>query len=175
MSASKSLRLVTGEAAAIVPFDAMAAETLAARELRAAARDFAARNGKNPYSDFLLKYGFRPDRTHAATLGRLINKRVRAADGTLQPQLTSRQRAVAKATKARKTAESSRISQIAKLICAVRDLSEISMIPEDLVSHFSPQFDVPVIRENLNLAVEYLNRLSEEWFRHEEGATDGAS
>jgi hypothetical protein len=49
------------------------------------------------------------------------------------------------------------------------------MIPEDLVSHFSPQFDVPVIRENLNLAVEYLNRLSEEWFRHEEGATDGAS
>lgn len=67
-----------------------------ARYFRAEARDFAARNGRNLYSDYILQHGRRPDPEHAATLGRLVNIQVRASDGSLQPKLTKEQRAARK-------------------------------------------------------------------------------
>src|SRR5882672_6135379 len=56
--------------------------------LKIEARALEATHGKNPYSDFLLKHGRRPNQNEAAGMGRMMNMRLKAADGSLQPKLT---------------------------------------------------------------------------------------
>lgn len=137
--------------------------------LKAEARDFAARNGNNPYSDFILKHGCRPNRDHAAILGRLINRRVRASDGSLQPKLTSEDRERWREYRAGQKKERALAYQISVLTAAIRDLSEITAEPNDLVCGIGPVFDRPVISEKLDIAVELLRRFAAKWREHEQG------
>jgi hypothetical protein len=136
--------------------------------LKAEARDFEARNGKNLYSDFILKYDRRPEPDHAATLGRLINIQVKASDGSLQPKLTKAERASRKMFRAEQKAKAHRASQVFALVGAIRDLSEISEDPANILSGLSPSFDRPIIGEKLDAAVEFLERFAREWRRWQE-------
>ena len=72
--------------ATVLNFEQNAARIRLARELRAEAVTLTASHGVNPYSDFILRHGCRPDRDQAGTIGRLMGIQVRASDGTLQPR-----------------------------------------------------------------------------------------
>jgi hypothetical protein len=84
------LRLVVGTG--VVALAEATAQTRAQRELRAKMAAIAAANGANAYTDFILKHGRRPDPVDAAVIGRLLGKRVRASDGTMQPQPSKAER-----------------------------------------------------------------------------------
>jgi hypothetical protein len=137
--------------------------------LRAEARDFEARNGKNPYSDFILKYGRRPDPKHAAVLGRLINKRIKASDGTLQPRLTLSDRERRKSQRVRQKIDIALSEQITLLTTAICNLSEITASSSELINRLGPVFDKPIIREKLEAAIDSLQRFADEWRHVEKG------
>ena len=58
----------------------------AARELRVEIQIIEAVHGPNAYSEYLRKHGRRPDAVTAATIGRVLGGRVKAADGSMQPR-----------------------------------------------------------------------------------------
>ena len=66
--------------------DANFTDIEAIRELRIEAEAIEASHGQNPYSNYLRKYGKRPNRVEAEFIGRALGGRVRADDGTLQPK-----------------------------------------------------------------------------------------
>lgn len=135
--------------------------------LKAEARDFEARNGKNLYSDFILKHGLRPDPEHAATLGRLINIQVKASDGSLQPKLTKTDRAARKHSRNEQEARRRPIRDANQLWCALRDISEIQTDPDDLSSLLSTRQDSAQIRSRVKRALECLARFADGLVRHE--------
>lgn len=57
----------------------------AAQELRIEIECIEAIHGPNAYSDYLRKYGRRPDPATAAAIGSILGGRVKASDGTMQP------------------------------------------------------------------------------------------
>lgn len=71
-------RHVQSENAGVIDFEMV-------QELRIEAGAIEATYGPNAYSHYLRKYGKRPTRAEADTIGRLIGGRVRADDGTLRP------------------------------------------------------------------------------------------
>lgn len=147
----------------------------AANALRAEARDFEARNGKNPYSDFILKYGSRPNPEHAAALGRLLNKQVKASDGSLQPPLSPDQRRMRREERERRKKRSDLLGQISQLTRAIADLADLTAAPEDLVDNLGSVFDKPVIEEKLEEAIDSLSRFAEKWRTHEQGQIQGVT
>jgi hypothetical protein len=160
-------RVVTGKTRSniiVFPFDG---------QLRAEAGAFVERYGKNPYSDFLLKHRGRPDRDQAATIGRLMGVRVRAADGSIQPRQTKVERAAAKKAKHYQEAESDYIDQIVRFRCALANLAKNTGDPADVIAYIDPLFgDVEMIRDQLAHAVHWINRFAEEW-NHEQETRGG--
>ena len=158
------LRLIVGAA---VTCDDAVAHLDAVSALKADARDFAARNGPNAYSDFVLKHGRRPDAGHAATLGRLINKQVRASDGSLQPRLSVEQRKERKTLRAKQKNRDALAHQMLMLTSAICNLADLTATPDQLIAGLSPTFDKPVIAEKMQQAIESLQRFAAKWQDYE--------
>lgn len=126
--------------------------------------------GKNPYSDYLLCHRKRPDPAEAATIGRLLGGRVRAADGSLQPPLTEADRIVLRGIKSRRKAASRRYDHILRLRAAIAALAQNEDDPADIIAGGSVLFDCPEIRSQLSLAMDWLNRFAREWHDREKEA-----
>lgn len=142
-------------------------------DIKAEASVFARRYGKNAYSDFLLTHRQRPSREQAATIGRLMAIRVRADDGSLQPEPSQRERAAAREAKRSRQAEADYLDQIVRFRCVLTSLAKNQSDPADVISYIDPLFgDESVIREQLAHAVYWINRFAEEW-EHEQESRGG--
>ena len=171
-TAGPALRLVAGErfeaAASVVLVAGDAAERTKIRRLLASeALALEAQFGKNAYSDYLLRHHKRPESTKAATIGRLLGGRVKAADGTLQPPLTKADQVVLRGIKARRKAASRRYDQILRLREAIAALSQNEDDPADVIAGGSVLFDCPEIGSQLDSALCWLNRFAKEWYSRE--------
>jgi hypothetical protein len=133
----------------IVQFDSVQA-------VKMEARAFEARHGKNPYSDFILRHGRRPDQNEAAGMGRMMNLRLRAVDGSLQPKLTKSEKAAWQNFGSLKVEAQRKRSEIRRLMGAIRDLASASISPAGLACEIDPT------REHVELALGYLLRFVEE-------------
>jgi hypothetical protein len=120
------------------------------------ARAFEASQGKNPYSDYILRCGRRPDRNEAAGMGRMMNTRLRAADGTLQPVLTKAEKVAWRDFHRQKAEKRLARSAIRKLRAAIHDLAEALISPSELAR----EIDVPA--KDAQLALDYITRFAEE-------------
>jgi hypothetical protein len=127
--------------------------------------------GRNPYSDFLRKYGRRPHPNQAATMGRLIGASVKASDGTMQPKGTSFQRTQLKEARQDVLAAAEIELNIQRLRAAVA-LAENTTDPREIIDALCPHLDEPEIRPNLNRALQWLSRFAEEWQSREKGRAD---
>lgn len=179
-TAGPALRLVAGErfeaAASVVLVAGDAAEKTKIRRLLASeALALEAQFGKNAYSDYLLRHHKRPESTEAATIGRLLGGRVKAADGTLQPPLTKADQVVLRGIKARRKAASRRYDQILRLREAIAALSQNEDDPADVIAGGSVLFDCPEIGSQLDSALCWLNRFAKEWYSREKATCPGSA
>lgn len=153
----------------VVSFEEAAPLARLRRDLRAEAIALTEARGPNLYSDFLIRNGRRPERAEAASIGRLMGHRVRAADGTLQPRQTKAEKAAAGRTKSQRQKEEERLNQIVRLRCALANLAANQDDPADVIPYIDPLFDdSALIREQLAHAVDWINRFAEEWGREQE-------
>jgi hypothetical protein len=134
---------------AIVHFDDVQA-------VKMEARAFEARHGKNPYSDFILIHGRRPDKSETAGMGRMMNLRLRAADGSLQPKLTKADNAAHRCFQHQQAEARRKHSEVRRLREAIRNIAATSISPGELAGEGNP------IREHAEIALEYLRRFVEE-------------
>jgi hypothetical protein len=154
---------------AVLSFEERAARVRAARELRSEIAALEAAHGGNPYTDFILHHGHRPSPEQAATIGCLMGVRVRAADGTLQPQPTTAEKAKARKAKHFRQTEADYIDQIVRFRCVLATLAQNDGDPADIIRYMDPLFgDAAAIREHLAHAVQWINRFAEEWDREQE-------
>ena len=132
---------------------------------------FGSSLGPNLYSDFVLKNGYRPDPAQAATIGRVIGHRVKAADGSLQPAPTRAEKAAAGRAKKRSRKDVDGLEQILRLRRALASLAQNDRDPADIIHYIDPLFDdVLVIREQLAHAVNWINQFAEEWERDQKAS-----
>jgi hypothetical protein len=171
-----ALRLVTDEPASdsVVYLGDTSAITRVRALLASEAQAFEAQYGKNPYSDYLLKYHRRPDAEEAAAIGRLIGGRVEAADGCVYPPLSKADRRVLGEIKARRKTAARRYNQILRLRSAIALLAQNEDDPADLIACGSILFDCPEIANQMELARGWLNRFAREWSRGKEACTGDA-
>jgi hypothetical protein len=150
----------------VVRFDVVQAVKIEARALEAL-------HGKNPYSDFVLKYGRRPNQDEAAGMGRMMNMRLRAADGSLQPKLTKAEKAAWKrfSIKAKAIEARQKLADMRRLYGAVCDLTAIAASPSELVGEVGQR---EVISARVKVALDYLSRFAKELQRRETGEFPGA-
>jgi hypothetical protein len=135
------------------------------RELKAEASALLSIRGPNPYSDFILKNGARPERNQAATIGRLMNIQVRALDGSLQPPQKKKKNS---RKENRSFQEDRYIDDILRLRSALISLAQNESDPALAIRYIDPKFgDVSVIREHLSRAVLWINQFAEEWDREQ--------
>jgi hypothetical protein len=128
------------------------------RQLSAESARLVEAYGPNAYSDYLIKHGCRPGRKVAATIGRLIGVRVKAADGTMQPPRTKAEQ-LAKADLHRKW------DHIARLRSALAQLAQNEDSPESII-HSIVSADRAEIGANLEKSLAWLIRLAEHWHGH---------
>jgi hypothetical protein len=126
-----------------------------------------AQNGKNAYSDYLLKYHKRPEVAEAVTIGRLLGGRVEAADGSLQPPLNKVDKLALRSIKARRNAASRRYDHILRLRTALAALAQNEDDPAEIIAGGSILFDDPEISLQLDLALSWLSRFAQEWHSRE--------
>jgi hypothetical protein len=136
-----------------------------ASELKSEARLFALRHGPNAYSDYLLKYGRRPDATEAAGIGRLIGFRVRASDGTLRPELSKSERERAREEHRRWKARRRKLEHLARLSTALAQLAENEDDPASVIDEIGVFWESDLL-EKLEKSVQWLNRFAEELSRN---------
>lgn len=130
----------------------MAAVSLdGAREARAEADALDVRFGPNAYSDYLRAHGQRPDPATAATIGRLIDGRVRASDDRLYPALTKHDRARRREARVRRREWERRADVRIKLMTALWWLDELPT-PEEAIE----ALDDPEIRRLRASALAWL-------------------
>jgi hypothetical protein len=127
----------------------------ASRQLSADAAAFTEAYGPNAYSDYLLKHGCRPGRKVAATIGRLIGMRVKAADGTMQPPRTKAEQS-ARADLRRKW------DHIARLRSALAQLAQNEDSPASIVECIVSA-DRAEIGANLEKSLAWLRRFADQW------------
>jgi len=139
-------------------------------DLSLEADQIEALNGVNPYSTFLRKHGHRPDRTQASTIGRLMGARVRASDGTMQPKLSAGERAAIKSIKKRRKEWGQQVEHIRRTMAAIAALSENQHDPSTVIDYAADVFLDSAIHEQLEIALNWLNRFAEESRRHEQGS-----
>jgi hypothetical protein len=156
------LRLVENTAA-VVSFDDASARANAESALRAEARAFAALNGPNVYSDFVVKHGRRPDPNHAAILGRLIGRQVKASDGSMQPRRTKAQREAWRLELDRRRIGKRRRITAGRIKAAMECLAQSEIDAEDVIA----SLDDSALGAHLDSALRFLSRLAEETDRVE--------
>ncbi len=137
----------------------------ATKDLRIEAESLTAEIGKNSYSEFLLKNGRRPDRTEAATIGRLLGRRVRAADGTLQPKLGKMARDAARDARRALEAEMRIDAELSRALDAVSFLAKNEIDPSPLIARISP-VEAEALTAQIEKAVLWLNRFANGWLSH---------
>jgi hypothetical protein len=128
------------------------------RQLSAEAAALVEAYGPNAYSDYLIKHGCRPERKVAATIGRLVGARVKAADGSMQPPRT-RTEQLARAQLHRKW------DHIARLRNALAQLAQNEDPPESII-HSIISADRAEIGANLEKSLAWLIRLADHWHSH---------
>jgi len=128
------------------------------RQLSAEASALVEAYGPNAYSDYLLKHGCRPSRKVAATIGRLIGVRVKAADGTMQPPRAKDEK-IARAGLHRKW------DHIARLRSALAQLAKNEDSPESII-HSIFSADRAEIGANLEKSLKWLIRFADHWHCH---------
>lgn len=165
----------SAENSVVLPLEDAAEQTTIRRLLASEAAALEAQHGKNPYSDYVLRHLKRPDPSEAATIGRLLGGRVRAADGTLQPPLTKADRLVLRGIKTRRKAASRRYNHIQRLRAAIAALSENEDDPADVISGGSVLLDSHEIGTQLDIAVCWLNRFATEWHSREKETRPGSA
>jgi hypothetical protein len=136
-------------------------------ELFLEAEKIEALNGPNPYSSFITKHRCRPDRDQASAIGRLMGARVRAADGSMQPILTKGERAAIQTIKKRRKEWSQQISHIHRTTAAIAALAQNKHEPSSVISYGRDVFLDSTLREQLEFALEWLNRFAQEARRHD--------
>jgi hypothetical protein len=141
--------------AVILQFDQL---TGAKRQLSAEAIALEEREGKNLYSEYLIKHGHRPPPKAAATIGQLMGRRVKASDGKKYPRLTNADRDAKRA----KRAYSRKQEQVWRLRNALLLLAANQEDFESPIQAIWPS-DEAVISANLEKAVTWLTRFAEEW------------
>jgi hypothetical protein len=153
----------------ILNFEQNAARIRLTRDLRAEAVILEASHGINPYSDFILQHGCRPNRDQAGTIGRLMGIQVRASDGTLQPRRTKKLKHAARVSNHHDQIQDEYVDQILRLRSALTNLALNKGDPAAIIRYIDPLFgDASVIREHLAHAVEWINRFAEEWGHEQE-------
>jgi hypothetical protein len=149
----------------VLSFEQNAMRIRLARELRTDAAALTASHGINPYSDFIQRYGCRPNCDQASAIGRLMGIQVRASDGTLQPRRTKKRKsAAAKNARSCEQTQDEYVDQILRLRSALTNLAKIESDPKVVIGYIDPLFgDASVIREHLAHAVHWINRFAKEW------------
>ena len=152
------LRLVTKDDknSDVEVFLAIPSDAKILRELILEAEAIEAWYGLNAYSSFIKKNGRRPDRTQAATIGRLLGGRVEAEDGTMQPALTESDREVLRGIRSRRRAASRRYDHILRLREAIAALSENEDDPADVIGTGSCLLNESAISAQLDMALCWL-------------------
>lgn len=140
-------------------------EFAAASDLRSEAQLFALRHGPNAYSEFLLKYGRRPDAGQATCIGRLIGVRVRASDGTLRPQLTKAEREEVRKERRLWRERRRKLEHLARLSAALSHLADNEDDPASVIGEISAFCELEIV-EKLEKSVQWLNRFAEEFSKH---------
>lgn len=143
------------------------------RDLRVEADAIEAWYGPNAYSRYLREHNRRPDPATAASIGRFLGGRVKAADGSMQPPLSNADRASLKDVKARRKAFALRFQRIARLRAAIAALAENDSDPASLFGDEICLLDTPDMVAQLENAVLFLNRFAEYW--HGRQAAAGTS
>jgi hypothetical protein len=128
------------------------------RQLSAEAATLVDAYGPNAYSDYLVKHGCRPARKVAATIGRLIGVRVKAADGTMQPPRAKNEK-LARAELHRKW------DHIARLRSALAQLAQNEDSPDSIIQSIVST-DRAEIGANLEKSLEWLIRFADHWHCH---------
>lgn len=129
--------------------------------IQAEARELIARFGINSYSSYLIKYNRRPDAIVARSMGLALGCRVRASDGSLQPEMC------AKSAKDRKSAASSpnKSAHNDALMSLWREFSQIPL--EKCFQDTSlALFDNDDTLAKVDIAIECLKRISRELSEH---------
>lgn len=159
------LRLVTKDDkdTDVEVFLAISSDSEVLRELILEADAIEAWYGLNAYSSFIKKNGRRPDPTQAATIGRLLGGRVKADDGTLQPELTESDRQVLRGIRSRRRAASRRYDHILRLTEAISALSKNEDDPAEVIGAGSCLLNETAISAQLDMALCWLSRFAEEW------------
>jgi hypothetical protein len=119
-------------------------------------------NRSDAYTDFILKHGHMPDRSQAAAIGKLLGKRVRAADGSLQPPKSKSEKAAAKKTRRIDQDEETIDANLNRAIDAIALLAQNEGDPIALIHRMSPM-EQDEISENIEKAVKWLIRFSNDW------------
>lgn len=121
----------------------------------------------NAYTDFIEKFRKRPSREEAAGIGRLLGSQVKADDGTMQPPKSSAQKASEKeARSVRKEEEAVRL-QCRSVTAAVGYLAHCKDDPSEVIKLID-RWETPAIAENIEHAVDWINRFAKEWRKHAE-------
>lgn len=126
--------------------------------------------GPCTYSQFLRKHDHRPDREQAVAIGRLMGGRVRASDGSMQPELTIGEKAAIRSIKKRRKDWSSQCDHIQRTIAAIGALSQNQHEPSTVIAYGTEAFANPALREQLDFALNWLMRFAEESRRYEYGS-----
>jgi uncharacterized membrane protein len=156
----------------VVPFEAASRRSGQASGLKAEVAAIEAWYGRNAYTVFLAKHGCRPDPGQAATIGRLIGARVKAADGRLYPAPGAAERKALRKARQEAAGAAKDALEVIRLRKAIAGLAANTRDPADVIKGLCPEIDEPDIREQLQDAIGWLSRFAEEWQRRETGRTD---
>jgi hypothetical protein len=154
----------------VIRFDDVEEMHAQRRALLAEAKAIEAWRGKNPYGDFLRKFGRRPDRNEAAAIGLLMDARVKASDGSMQPPLSKPSRArkaVAKKERIRERNESGQAFRLRKAILVLAANRHVDSLPA--LKSIGLELGEEKMKEHLDQALLCLNRLTQEFLYREEG------
>jgi hypothetical protein len=151
----------------VIPLGDAAERGTAAQALRAEARVLEAEHGRNPYSDYILKYGRRPLPQETAGMGRIMNLTLKASDGSTQPKRTRSEKEAWKAFRTKRRERHRLFVEISQLKHAVRDLAALKSEPSELVHEVI--LGRPAISEELKRALDYLRRFADELKNRETG------
>ena len=166
------LRLVATQASDsnVVSFDEAEDIHAQQRALRAEAQAIEAWRGKNPYTDFLRKFGRRPSCEEASTIGFLMDARVKASDGSMQPLPSKAQKTQASVERKRQINERNKSAQAFRLKKAILALAANHRYDSVLtIDSIGREFWEDKMKNQLDHALLCLNRIIEEFRRREEG------
>jgi len=117
--------------------------------------------GRNPYSEFLLANGRRPDVKQASTIGKLMGAQVLADDGSKQPPLSTVMKRIKREARQDYRAKRQRAERVQAFNDAIQALENISLMNDISVHDLFFLIDDPELPVRIDRAVDLLIRLTE--------------